>query len=70
MLGTAGRVMANSYATFSNELLHMDTQVLANQQKRAFISSVQTLDAIVDLPRVTTIRIEKRVNRVHAVSMA
>ena len=27
-------------------LLHMDTPVLANQQKLAFISSVRTLDAI------------------------
>ena len=31
---------------FSYGLVHMDTPVLANQQKLTFISSVQTLDAI------------------------
>ena len=46
MVGTAGEVRMKLYVTYSYGLLHMDTPVLANQQKMTSISSVQTLDAI------------------------
>ena len=44
MQGIAGKAGANSLATFSFGLLHMDTPVLADQQRLIHISSVQTLD--------------------------
>ena len=31
---------------FSDGLFHMDTPILANQQKLTFINNVQTLDAV------------------------
>ena len=40
MRGTAGET------TFSNELLHMDTPVFADQQKCKFVTSVRTLVAV------------------------
>ena len=46
MLDTAGEVRTNSLVTFSNELLHMDTPVLAYQQKLIFTSFLQTLDSV------------------------
>ena len=45
-MGTAGEVRMNSEATFFYGLQHMDTAVLANQQKLTFISSVLTLVAV------------------------
>ena len=53
MLGTAGEVKTNSYATFSHGLLYMETPVLANQQRPIFISFVWTLGCSKEnLPRV------------------
>ena len=42
-LGIAGKIRTNTKAMFSNGLLHMDTPLLANQQKLAFTISVRTL---------------------------
>ena len=41
MRGTAGYVKTNSLATFSDELLHIDERVLADQQRFIYIISVQ-----------------------------
>ena len=50
MLGTAGEVRKNLQfffqKTFSCGFLHMDTRVLADQHRFAYLSSVQTLDAV------------------------
>ena len=46
MLGTAGEVKTNSLATFSNGLLHMETPVLANEQRLTHTSSMRTADAV------------------------
>ena len=43
-MGTAGEVGMNSNSMFSYGLQHMDTLVLADQQKLIYISSVWTLD--------------------------
>ena len=46
MLGTAGEIKMNSSLTFANGLEHINTPMLAGQQKLTIISSVQTLDIV------------------------
>ena len=53
MPGTAWEVRMNSKETLSYGLLHMDSLVLANQQKLTFINSMQN---IANLPRVMAYR--------------
>ena len=45
MLGTDGEVRKNINDVI-NELLHIDTPLIADQQKVTFICSGQTLDAV------------------------
>ena len=45
MLGTAGKVRANSLVILSQELLHEGTPVVVDHQKLKFILSVWTLNA-------------------------
>ena len=45
MGSTAEEAKTNSCMTFFYELLQMDRQVLADQQRLTYISSVQTQDA-------------------------
>ena len=45
IVGSAGEVRTNPPTTFSCGLLHMDTPVLANEQRLTFISAVRTKDA-------------------------
>ena len=46
LLHTAGKVKLNSKAMFSYGFVHMDTPVLANQQKFTSINFVQTMHTI------------------------
>ena len=46
MLRTSGEVKTNPNATSPCGLLHMDSPVLADQQKITYICSVRTLDAV------------------------
>ena len=57
MLGTGGEVIMNLQATLSNRLLHMDTSVLADQQK-IYINKVSydTRFHQENLPKVMTDR--------------
>ena len=47
MLGTAREIRTNSWATFFSEILHMDTSSVG----RPFISSVMTLDTVLETYR-------------------
>ena len=49
MISTTGEVRVNTLATFSCELLHMDTPMLADLQKFTFITFVRTVDAVLEI---------------------
>ena len=46
MLGSTGETGTTAWEKISYEPLHMDTLVLADQQKLTFMNSVKTLDSV------------------------
>ena len=46
MLGITGEIRTNSWVMFSYGLLHMDTPVLAIQQRFIYFSFVWTIDTV------------------------
>ena len=64
MLGTAGEVRINLKVMFSLRLLHVNTPVLANQQKLTFINSGRCRE---DLPRLEKVKKENGQERVKGI---